>query len=151
MSARFGLWVVHWISALLLIPMLLGGYFWLRPMASSDPQKLDALMYHMAVGVALVALTVLRLVLRRRSGFRRRGLVGWSQTAVYPLVLLMPVSGFTMVFAARLNDIVFARNGAPLPADLAAIPGHVWHGATAATLAAAIVLHLVTITWERIR
>ncbi len=43
----------------------------------------------------------------------------------------MPVSGFTMVFAARLNDIVFARNWAPLPADLSTITGHWWHGATA--------------------
>ena len=48
------------------IPMLAGGWFWLRTMSSSDPLKLDALMYHMAIGVFLVTLTLLRLVLRLR-------------------------------------------------------------------------------------
>ena len=57
-------------------------------------------------------------------------------------MFLMPVSGFTMVFSARLNDIVFARNGAPLPADMATIPGHWWHGATAQLLVLIIGLHI---------
>ena len=54
----------------------------------------------------------------------------------------MPISGFTMVFSARLNDIVFARNGAPLPADMSTITGHFWHGATALALTLFIALHI---------
>jgi cytochrome b561 len=112
-------------------------------MPSSDPFKLDALMYHMAIGVGLVALTVTRLGLRLRMAHpEASGLALWVHRALYLCVFLMPVSGFTMVFSARLNDIVFARNGAPLPADMAAITGHFWHGATAATLALLIVLHI---------
>ena len=126
------------------IPMLAGGWFWLRTMSSSDTLKLDALMYHMAIGVFLVTLTLLRLVLRLRMAHpESSGLALWAHRALYMLVFLMPVSGFTMVFSARLNDIVFARNGAPLPVDMATITGHFWHGATALALTLVIALHIL--------
>lgn len=134
--------IIHWVTAVMFVPMLAGGYFWLRPMDNADPFKLDALMYHMIFGVGLVVLTALRLVLRwRMAGPGANGVALWAHRALYALIFLMPVSGFTMVFSARLNDIVFARTGAPLPADLAAVPGHFWHGATAAALVLVIVLH----------
>lgn len=142
MKYALGLRIIHWVTAVMFVPMLAGGYFWLRPMDNADPFKLDALMYHMIFGVGLVVLTGLRLVLRwRMAGPMAHGPALWVHRAMYALIFLMPVSGFTMVFSARLNDIVFARTGAPLPADLAAVPGHVWHGATAAALVLVIVLH----------
>ena len=61
----------------------------------------------------------------------------------------MPVSGFTMVFSARLNDIVFARNGAPLPMDMSTITGHFWHGATALALVLVIALHIAGAVRDR--
>ena len=126
------------------IPMLAGGWFWLRTMSSSDPLKLDALMYHMAIGVFLVTLTLLRLVLRLRMAHPESSdLALWAHRALYTLVFLMPVSGFTMVFSIRLNDIVFARSGAPLPVDMATITGHFWHGATALALTLVIALHII--------
>ena len=135
--------VLHWLTALLFIPMLAGGYFWLRTMPSDDPQKLDALMYHMAVGVVVVTLTLIRLVLRWRTAHpENTGLALWVHRAFYALIFLMPVSGFTMVFSARLNDIVFARNGAPLPADMSTITGHWLHGLFALGLAVLIALHI---------
>ena len=70
------------------------------------------------------------------------GLALWVHRALYAGVLLMPVSGFTMVFSARLNDIVFARNGEALPADLALVTGHWWHGLTALVLTVLIGLHV---------
>jgi cytochrome b561 len=135
--------LIHWFTALMFIPMLAGGWFWLRTMASTDPTKLDALMYHMAIGVFLVTLTAVRLILRWRMAHpENTGLALWVHRALYACVFLMPVSGFTMVFNARLNDIVFARNGAPLPADMSTITGHFWHGATALTLTLLIALHI---------
>ena len=135
--------VLHWLTALLFIPMLAGGYFWLRTMPSDDPQKLDALMYHMAVGMVVVTLTLIRLVLRWRTAHpENTGLALWVHRAFYALIFLMPVSGFTMVFSARLNDIVFARNGAPLPADMSTITGHWFHGLFALGLAVLIALHI---------
>lgn len=142
--------VIHWFTALMFIPMLAGGYFALRPMDNADPFKLDALMYHMAIGVFLVALTALRLVLRWRMAHpEATGIAVWAHRALYACVFLMPVSGFTMVFSARLNDIVFARNGAPLPTDLAAVPGHFWHGLTALALTLLIALHIVGAARDR--
>ena len=136
--------VIHWFTALMFIPMLAGGYFVIRPMASSEPLKLDALEYHMAIGVFLVALTALRLVLRWRMAHPlATGVAVWAHRALYLCVFLMPVSGFTMVFSARLNDIVFARNGAPLPVDMSTITGHFWHGATALALTVLIAVHVL--------
>lgn len=136
--------LIHWLTALMFIPMLVGGYFWLRPMAQTDPAKLDALMYHMAVGVFLVVLTLLRLVLRWRMAHPDvTGLALWAHRGIYLAVFLMPVSGFTMVFSARLNDIVFARNGALLPLDMGQVTGHWWHGLTALVLVVLIGLHIL--------
>ena len=127
-----------------------GGWFVIRPMSSSNPVKLDALMYHMAFGVFLVTLTLIRLILRWRMAHpQTAGLALWVQRALYLCVVLMPVSGFTMVFSARLNDIVFARNGAPLPADMSTITGHFWHGATALVLTLLIALHIAGAVRDR--
>lgn len=135
--------VIHWFTALMFFPMLAGGWFWLRTMPSGDPVKLDALMYHMAIGVFVVTLTLIRLVVRLRVAHpETKGLALWVHRGLYLCVFLMPVSGFTMVFSAKLNEIVFARSGAPLPADMATIPGHFWHGATALTLTLLIALHI---------
>jgi cytochrome b561 len=150
MRYPFAMRLIHWVTALMFIPMLAGGYFWLRPMASTDPVKLQALMYHMSIGVGLVALTLLRLVLRRRMAHpQTAGLALWAQRSLYLLVFLMPVSGFTMVFAGRLNEIVFAASGAPLPTDLATLPGHWWHGATALALTLVIALHIAGAVKDR--
>lgn len=135
--------VLHWVTVLLFIPMLAGGYFWLQTMPSDDPLKLDALMYHMAVGSFVVTLTLIRLILRWKMAHpQSEGLAKWVHRGFYTLIFLMPVSGFTMVFSARLNDIVFARNGAPLPADMSTITGHWFHGFFAFCLAVLIVLHI---------
>ncbi len=143
--------LIHWFTAIMFIPMLAGGYFWLRTMASSDPFKLDALMYHMAIGVFLVTLTLIRLVVRLRVAHpENTGLALWVHRALYACVFLMPVSGFTMVFSARLNDIVFARNGGPLPEDMSMITGHFWHGATALTLTVLIALHIAGAFKDRV-
>ena len=134
---------IHWLTALLFIPMLAGGYFWLQTMPSDDPQKLDALMYHMAFGMFVVALTVIRLILRWKMAHpENTGLALWVHRATYVLIFLMPMSGLTMVFSAGLNDIVFARNGAPLPADMSTITGHWFHGLFALGLFLLIILHI---------
>jgi len=145
--------LIHWLTALLFIPMLVGGYFVIRTMDNADPFKLDALMYHMAFGVFIALLTVIRLVLRWRLLTARPELSAaalWVHRAFYLFIFLMPVTGFTMVFSARLNDIVFARNGAPLPADMAAIPGHWWHGLFALTLTLLIAVHIAGAFKDRV-
>lgn len=143
--------ILHWLTALLFVPMLAGGYFWLRTMPSDDPLKLDALMYHMAFGVLVVTLTLLRLILRWRMKHpENAGLALWAHRGLYLFTFLMPVSGFTMVFSARLNDIVFARNGAPLPAEMSTITGHWFHGLFALCLALLIALHIAGAFKDRV-
>ena len=90
--------LIHWFTALMFVPQLAGGCFWLRTMSSTDPTKLDALMYHMAFGVMLAMLTVVRLVPRFRAAHPQAG--GVALWALYLLIFLMPVSGFMTVFSA---------------------------------------------------
>lgn len=136
--------VIHWFTALMFIPMLAGGYFWLRTMPNDDPFKLDALMYHMAIGMGLVTLTLIRLVLRWRMARPEvSGLALWVHRALYTTIFLMPVTGLTMAITGKLNEIVFARSGAPLPQDLATIPGHWFHGLFALVLTLLIALHIL--------
>ena len=41
MRYPFAMRLIHGFTAIMFIPMLAGGYFWLRTMASTDPFKLS--------------------------------------------------------------------------------------------------------------
>jgi cytochrome b561 len=138
------LMALHWLLALMIPANLAGGAFYVRRIANDDPTKLQALELHMSFGMAIAALMVLRLILRwRLPRPQTTGLALWAHRGIYTAALLLPVTGMWMTLSARLNDIVFARNGAPLPADLATVPGHLPHLLLALVLTGLIVVHLV--------
>src|SRR5215510_2313837 len=56
---------LHWISAVLILVALATGTFWLRATSNSSPDKIGQLAAHMALGVAILVLTVGRLVVRK--------------------------------------------------------------------------------------
>ena len=55
---------LHWALAILIIGALSVGFFWLAAMPNSDPQKIGILRLHMAGGILILALMVVRLVVR---------------------------------------------------------------------------------------
>jgi len=55
---------LHWLLAAVIIGMLIIGFGWLAMSADSDPQKIAVLRWHMAGGMLILALMLVRFVVR---------------------------------------------------------------------------------------
>jgi cytochrome b561 len=53
---------LHWLLAALILAALAVGFFGLAAMPNADPQKIAGLRWHMAGGMLILALMVIRLV-----------------------------------------------------------------------------------------
>ena len=149
--------LLHWTLAWFIVASLAFGFFVLAPMPGTDPRKLDMLQWHMGLGMAIAAAMLVRLVVRWRSarpapaGLGTRAsarAAGVAHVAFYVLVFGMVASGYATGLLARLNDIVWARSGAPLPATFDAYPTFHLHGWIAALLALLIALHVAGALWH---
>jgi len=149
--------LLHWLLAWFIIASLLFGFFVLRVVPNTDARKIDMLEWHMGLGVAILAAMLLRLVVRWRTARPApAGLgtpasaraAGRAHVAFYVLVACMVATGYATGLLAHLNDIVFARNGAPLPPSFDAYPTFRLHGWIAASLAVLITLHVLGALWH---
>ena len=149
--------ILHWTLAWFIIASLAFGFFVLRTLPNTDTRKLDMLEWHMGLGMAIFAAMLARLVVRWRTARPApAGLgtpasaraAGRAHLAFYVLVICMVASGYATALIAHLNDIVFARNGAPLPATFDAYPTFHLHGWIAALLTILIGLHVAAALWH---
>ena len=149
--------LLHWTLAWFIVASLAFGFFVLRVVPNTDARKLDMLQWHMALGMAILAAMLARLVVRWRTARPApAGLgtpasaraAGRAHLAFYVLVVGMVATGFATALIAHLNDIVFARNGAPLPPSFDAFPTFHLHGWIAALLAILIALHALGGLWH---
>ncbi|MBL0088930.1 MAG: cytochrome b/b6 domain-containing protein [Ideonella sp.] len=143
--------LLHWALALVIVGSLCYGFFVLGPTTNADPSKVDLLRPHMAIGMAIGALTLLRLVVRiftskpqatTSAGAAQVRLAGAVHVGLYVIVLGMVASGFAIAIAAGLPDIVFARSGAPLPADFSRFTARTMHAVLGLALVALLALHV---------
>ena len=135
---------LHWLLALLILAALAVGFLGLAAMPNADPAKIAVLRWHMAGGMLILALMIIRFVVRLATAKpapanRLAPVVHWG---FYGLVVLMVGTGFATGLAAGLPEIVFAGSGAPLPASFAGYPTFQAHFWLATLLLALIVLHL---------
>jgi cytochrome b561 len=133
---------LHWLVAVLIALSLIAGFFGLAQTPNSDPTKLDVLRWHMASGAAILGLMLVRLVVRLCTAQPPQGKRRLLHYAFYVVVIGMGVTGFATTLLARLNDIVFAHSGEPLPPDLHVYPTRVLHGYLALLLVALLAWHL---------
>ena len=143
---------LHWLLAVLIIATLVVGFFLLAAMPNTDAQKIVVLRVHMAVGMLILALMVIRFIVRMLTARPEKATTGYplldqiapiSHYGFYVLVLLMVGSGFTTAILARLPAIVFGGSGAPLPPTFKIYPSFLAHGYIATILAGFIVLHVL--------
>ena len=148
---------LHWVLAFFISASLAFGFLVLRTVPNTEPRKLDMLEWHMGLGMAILAAMLVRLVVRWRTARPSpAGLgtpasaraAGWAHVAFYVLVIGMVATGYATGLIAHLNDIVFARNGAPLPASFDAYPTFHLHGWIVAILATLVALHVLGALWH---
>ena len=117
---------LHWLLAVLIIAALAIGFFVLAAMPNVDPQKIGVLRVHMAGGMLILALMVIRFAVRMWTSRPAAATTGYplldriapiTHYGFYVLVLLMVGSGYTTAILAGLPAIVFGGSGAPLLPD----------------------------------
>jgi cytochrome b561 len=148
---------LHWLLALLIIFMLLVGLFSLKWMPN-NPAKLLPLGFHMATGILILVLMLVRIVVRvttkkpeaATAGNRFLDFIGkLTHYALYLFAILMAVSGIGISVQAGLGPIVFGGSGAPLPVDFFVYPVRYGHGYIAIILIALILLHFAAAMYHQ--
>jgi cytochrome b561 len=138
--------LLHWVAAVLVLGLLASGF------AAARGGQAAALRAHLPLGLALLAVTLLRLAFtwrEARAGLRPgmpTGTPAWQRAAarlvqalLYIVPIGMAVSGIAMVIATGAAVAIFA--GAPLP-DFHTVPPRIAHGAGAVLLVLLIALHV---------
>ena len=142
---------LHWLIAVLVIAALFFATFVMAPRPNADPAKLFMLAKHMAAGLTVLLLTLVRLGVRPRTRRPAPVLSGISLAdRIVPYVhrvfdaLLLAVtgSGIALALASHLPAAVLGSRGA-LPATFATLPAHALHVFVARVLAGVVALHVV--------
>jgi cytochrome b561 len=146
--------LAHWLSAILVLAALgLGAYMVL--LVANPAQRFDLTQTHKALGITILALTVVRLAcrafMRAPKPEQAAPSIGWaakaSHIALYGLLLLMPLSGWLMASSTpiRVPTSLFGLLELPYPLtpNLATYRlAHTAHLCLAILLALLIALHL---------
>lgn len=149
---------LHWLLALLLIVGLVMGRFLLDPIPETDPAKLDALRSHMIAGLLILALMVIRLVVRLRTAHPPEADIGvpalnkvarLAHWALYLAVFGLIASGIGMSILAGLPPIVFGGSGDPLPISFDDLPPRMAHGIFATALMLLIAGHIAAALYHQ--
>ena len=145
---------LHWVTALIIFGLLGLGFFVLADMPNADPAKLGILKLHMAGGMLVFVLTILRYLVRAWSArpapastgspFLDR-LAAIMHSSLYAVVILMIVSGWSTGFLIRG---AFLPNGA-LPASFAELPTFQAHAFLAALLSLLILAHVAAALYHQ--
>lgn len=150
---------LHWLMALLIIVALVAGNVILEHTPNSDPAKIDSLRAHMSIGLAVLVLTVIRLITRFvttkpphvETGNRLMDLAGVAaHWALYALILLVVVSGMATGQMAGLGEIVFFGADKPLPESFDIYAPRAAHGVLTTLLGLLILLHIAAAAFHQI-
>jgi cytochrome b561 len=150
---------LHWLLAVLIIAALIVGFFVLATTPNSDTRKINVLLVHMAGGMLILALMVVRFIVRLCTSRPMEATTGYPlldriapvvHYGFYLLVVLMVATGFATAILAGLNRIVFQGTGEPLPPTFTVYPSFVAHGYLALLLAGLIVLHVLAALYHHV-
>jgi len=147
---------LHWLLAILILAGLFGGTFELSKVPNSDPLKLVGLQIHMTIGLSILALMLIRLVVRLRTAhpapvetgnltLDRLGRV--MHAALYLVAIAMAASGMALSVTSGLPDAVFGTG--TLPATFDAFFARRVHGALANLLGLLVLAHVAAALWHQ--
>ncbi len=147
---------IHWITALALLGLLVSGFRAADML--DDVAKTAILRIHTAVGIAVLALTLARIlwwVAVDKKPAYPAGQPRWQQIAsaavhglLYLAVLLMAGSGIAMMALSGAGDIVWGGAAAPLP-DFREFAPRAAHGIGATLLIALSLAHVAAALYHQ--
>ena len=149
---------LHWLIALMLIGMLIGGFLVVSKMPNSDPGKVQLLMGHMIGGVSILTLILIRLGVRLSTAKPAPAETGnplldklgrFNHYAFYVVVIVIAVSGIATAKISGLSETVFNHTGAPLPEHFGIYPTFRVHAIMNLLLVALVALHIVAALWHQ--
>ena len=149
---------LHWLTAAVILFMLVAGALGLANMENTDPDKIGALRIHMTLGGLVFMLTLGRILWRAKteqpehiqSGNAFMDKLGVAMHYVLNLLaLVIAVSGLSLAIAAGLPDVVFFGQGTLPESFFDFVPRYV-HGISTKLMMGLIFLHLVGGTYHYI-
>jgi cytochrome b561 len=149
---------LHWLLAVLIVAMVCVGFLLLAPMPNIDQQKIGILLIHMSVGMFILAVMLVRFIVRLWTVRPAAATTGHAlldriapvtHYGFYVLVLLMAGTGLATAILAGHNRRVFQGSGEPLPPSFAAYPTFVAHGYFALVLAGLIILRALAALYHQ--
>jgi len=146
--------LLHWIHGAMIAFVLLTGGLILSEMPNTA-EKIGSLKGHMLFGLAIVAITLIRIVMAKRQtalkplsvGAGREQIITWNHRLIYLMLIIVGLSGIVAANASGLGDIVFFGKEAELYADatsLSKLAGGV-HAVATKLLMFLIVMHVAGI------
>ena len=148
---------LHWLIALMIIGMLIGGFFVVSRIPNGDPGKVQLLMGHMIGGVSILTLILIRLGVRLSTARPTPAETGnplldklgrFNHYAFYVIVIVIALSGIATAKISGLSETVFNHTGAPLPEHFEIYPTFRVHAILNLLLAALVILHIVAALWR---
>jgi cytochrome b561 len=127
-------------------------------MTNANPGKIGLLRLHMAAGIVLLVLMLVRLIVRwstRRPAAATTGSPLLDRIAVlvhysfYVVVIVMAASGLTTAVVSGLNLIVFGNSAAPLPDSLMRFLSFRIHYYTAWAFVILIAVHILAALYHQ--
>lgn len=149
---------LHWLIALMIIGMLIGGFFVVSKMPNSDPGKVQLMMGHMIGGVSILTLILIRLGVRLSTARPAPAETGnslldklgrFNHYAFYVVVIVIAVSGIATAKISGLSETVFNHTGAALPEEFDIYPTFRVHAIMNLLLAALVILHIAAALWHQ--
>lgn len=150
--------MLHWLLAIMIIIGLVMGGNVLSNTPNSDPEKLFFLKMHMTSGMIILALMIIRFIVRLFTAKPAHADIGNSllnklgsmtHYLFYIVVILMAASGLAIANMAGLPDIIFAGSGAALPEDFSEFPPRIAHGILGTVLTLLIAGHVLAFLYHQ--
>lgn len=145
---------LHWLFVPAVVGNLVLGPLLLEGMANTDPSKPAVLRLHMALGLSVALLLVIRLIVRLRTAKPKvphAGGLKWlavgNHWALYAVLLATVMTGLGTAQLAGLFPILEGKTP-PLPASFDTIPPFAGHELFSTVLIGLLALHLGAVVWH---
>ena len=150
---------LHWLLAIAIMFWLFMGHAALEDTPNTDPEKINMLGTHMAVGIGILVFMLVRLLVRWRSAKPEAintssqlnsKLTKLGHYALYVLTILMSVSGIVAAQTIGLGDIVFFGSGAPLPESFEGVAPLLAHKLLSVLLTLLVIGHILAALYHQL-